>query len=42
MRAEKVERYHAAIIEEIAAESPATAERILMRVSRLTAAWGNA
>jgi hypothetical protein len=41
MRADKVERYHAAIIEEIAAESPATAERILMRISRLTAAWGN-
>jgi hypothetical protein len=41
MRAEKVERYHAAIIEEIAAENPATAERILMRISRLTAAWGN-
>jgi hypothetical protein len=41
MRAEKVERYHAAIIEEIAAENPATAERILMRISRLTAAWGH-
>jgi hypothetical protein len=41
MRADKVERYHAAIIEEIAAENPSTAERILLRISRLTAAWGN-
>jgi hypothetical protein len=36
MRADKVERYHTAIIEEIAAE------RILLHISRLTAAWGNA
>ena len=41
MRADKIERYHSALIEEIAAESPSTAERILLRISRLTAAWGN-
>jgi hypothetical protein len=42
MRGEKVERYHAAIIEEIAKESPLLAERVLMRISQLTNAWGNA
>jgi hypothetical protein len=41
MRAEKIERYHAAIMEEIGAESPETAERMLGRLSRLTATWGN-
>jgi hypothetical protein len=42
MRAEKIERYHSAIIGVIAEESPETAERILARISQLTAAWGNA
>ena len=40
-RAEKVERFHQAIIEEIARESPIVAERILTGLSQLVAAWGN-
>lgn len=39
MRADKIERFHAAIVEEIMKESPATAERILGRLSAITSGW---
>jgi hypothetical protein len=39
LRAERVERFHAAIIEEIGLESPALAERVAMRLARLSTRW---
>lgn len=35
----QVERFHAAVIEEIAKESPELAERVVVRLNQLTAQW---
>ena len=39
LRAERVERFHTAIIEEISKESAVLAERVAMRLARLSAQW---
>jgi hypothetical protein len=39
MRADRVERFHAAIIEEIGKEVPVVAERLAMRLAQLASQW---
>ena len=39
MRADRVERFHAAIIEEIGKEAPVVAERLAMRLAQLVSQW---
>jgi hypothetical protein len=39
MRGDRVERFNQAVIEEIGKESPQTAERLAMRLARLTGQW---
>jgi hypothetical protein len=39
MRAERVERFHAVIIEEIGKEAPVVAERLAMRLAQLASQW---
>jgi hypothetical protein len=39
MRADWVERFHAAIIEEIGKEVPVVAERLAMRLAQLASQW---
>jgi hypothetical protein len=36
----QVEKFHAAVIETISEENPATAERLLVRLQQLNASWG--
>jgi hypothetical protein len=39
MRAERVERFHATIIEEIGKEAPVVAEHLAMRLAQLASQW---
>ena len=40
MEVSQVEKFHAAVFETIQEESPATAERLLLRLQQLNASWG--